>query len=251
MNNHETNRWPVTIGSVLLILAGLISFNVFAQDEEEVTQEEAKKLDKVVITGSRIARTQIEGPSPIVIIDREQIDREGFTTVAGVLKSLSQANGVVQNEFWSAQFGGFTANANSIDLRDLGPGRLLLLVDGRRLADYPLAYNGQSNIVNVSAIPLVAVERIEVLSSGASAIYGSDAVAGVVNIILRKDLGNSLDMNILSGGTSDGGGSTTRFHGVPPLRPKEAIYERKRRGHHPLCEGGPQGGHDRHLSAPP
>lgn len=199
---------------VILILVGLMSFNAMAQDADENDEEEAKKLEKVVITGSRIARTEIEGPSPVVVITREQIDRQGFTTVEGVLKSLSQANGVVQNEFWSAQFGGFTANANSIDLRDLGPGRLLVLVDGRRVTDYPLAYNGQSNIVNLSAIPLVAVERIEVLSSGASAIYGSDAVAGVVNIILRKDLGNSLDMNILAGSTQDGGMSTSRFQGV-------------------------------------
>ena len=162
MNNHQTNRWPVTISGVLLILAGLMSFNALAQDDEEAT-EEAKKLDKVVITGSRIARTQIEGPSPIVIISRAQIDREGFTTVAGVLKSLSQANGVVQNEFQASTF---TQNANSIDLRGLGPGRLLILIDGRRASDYPLPYNGQSNIVNISAIPLVAVDRIEILSGG-------------------------------------------------------------------------------------
>lgn len=214
MNNYETNRWPGTIGGLLLVLAGLISFNASAQDADEATEEEAKKLTKVVITGSRIARTQIEGPSPVLIIDRAQIEREGFTTVEGVLKSLNQANGVVQNEFWSAQFGGFTANANSIDLRGLGPGRLLVLVDGRRASDYPLAYNGQSNIVNISAIPLVAVDRIELLSSGASAIYGSDAVGGVVNIILRRDLGNSLDMNVRVGGTEDGGMGTTRFQAV-------------------------------------
>ena len=176
MNNHETNRWPCTISGVLLILAGLFSVNASAQDADEATEEEVKKLDKVVITGSRIARTQIEGPSPIVIISRDQIDREGFTTVQGVLKSLTQASGIVQNEMLG---GSFTQNANSIDLRSLGPGRLLILIDGRRASDYPLPYNGQSNIVNISAIPLVAVDRIEVLSGGASAIYGSDAIAGV------------------------------------------------------------------------
>lgn len=211
MNNHETNRWSFTTGSVLLILAGLISVNAIAQDEDEATEDEVKKLDKVVITGSRIARTQIEGPAPVIIIDRDQIEREGFTTVEGVLKSLSQANGVVQNEMFG---GGFTQNANSIDLRGLGPGRLLILVDGRRASDYPLAFNGQSNIVNISAIPLVAVDRIEVLSSGASAIYGSDAVGGVVNIILRRDLGNSLDMNVRAGGTDDGGMTQSRFQAV-------------------------------------
>ncbi len=69
MNNYETNRWPGTIGGLLLVLAGLISFNASAQDADEATEEEAKKLTKVVITGSRIARTQIEGPSPVLIID--------------------------------------------------------------------------------------------------------------------------------------------------------------------------------------
>jgi outer membrane receptor protein involved in Fe transport len=204
------NRFILFLRTLLVVVGGLGSASVLAQDEDAAPAEDAKQLEKVVITGSRIARTEIEGPSPVVIIDREQIEREGFTTVQDVLKSLSQANGVVQNEI----FGGFTQNANSIDLRGLGPGRLLLLVDGRRAADYPLPYNGESNIVNISALPLVAVDRIEVLSGGASAIYGSDAVAGVVNIVLRRDLGNSLDMNVRVGDTSDGGMETLRLQAV-------------------------------------
>ena len=195
-----------TVFSVLVLGSPLL----LAQDET-TDEEEAKELDKVTITGSRIARTEIEGPSPVFIIDREQIEREGFTTVQGVLKSLTQATGIVQNEGF---VGGFTQNANSIDLRGLGPGRTLILVDGRRVSDYPFPYNGQSNIVNISAIPLVAVDRIEVLSGGASAIYGSDAVAGVVNIILRKDYGNSIDMNVRFGTTDEGGMDTQRFQAV-------------------------------------
>jgi outer membrane receptor protein involved in Fe transport len=207
----ESNHWTKFVGGVLLTYAGLMSYNVLAQEDGTSTQDDTKILDKVVITGSRIARTQVEGPSPVVIIDRAQIEREGFTTVQDVLKSLTQANGVVQNEL---KLDSFTQNANSIDLRGLGPGRLLLLIDGRRASDYPLAYNGQSNIVNIAALPLVAVDRIEILSGGASAIYGSDAVAGVVNIILRRDLGNSLDMNVRVGDTKDGGFETTRFQAV-------------------------------------
>ena len=203
-------RWGrVGLGSLAAV--ALMSGSALAQEEEEAEEEDTRELDRVTITGSRIARTQIEGPSPVMIISREQIEREGFTTVQGALQSLTQATGIVQNELFA---GGFTQNANALDLRGLGPGRTLILIDGRRASDYPLAYNGQSNIVNISAIPLAAVERIEVLSGGASAIYGSDAVAGVVNIIMRKDMGNSVDMNVRYGSASDGGLDTLRFQAV-------------------------------------
>lgn len=216
MNVPHKNSLLAMLRALLLVSSALVFTAAQAQDEaasdeESTAADDAKELGKVVITGSRIARTEVEGPSPVVIINREQIEREGFTTVQDALKSLSQASGVVQNELFT---GGFTNNANSIDIRGLGPGRLLLLVDGRRAADYPLPYNGQSNIVNIAALPLVAVDRIEVLSGGASAIYGSDAVAGVVNIILRRDLGNSIDMNVRVGDTKDGGFGTTRFQAV-------------------------------------
>jgi outer membrane receptor protein involved in Fe transport len=204
-------KWLRRLGLPLLT-AMLASPLTFAQtDADDADEAEAKELDRVVITGSRIARTATEGPSPVLVIDREQIEREGFTTVEGALKSLTQATGVVQNELFA---GGFTQNANALDLRGLGPGRTLVLVDGRRVSDYPLAYNGQSNIVNISAIPLAAVDRIEVMSGGASAIYGSDAIAGVVNIILRRDFGNSIDMNVRAGTTDEGGMDTLRFQAV-------------------------------------
>ncbi|MDX1517028.1 MAG: TonB-dependent receptor [Woeseiaceae bacterium] len=195
----------------LVVSAVVAATPALAQDDADEADDESKRLDRVTITGSRIARTETEGPSPVFIIDREQIEREGFTTVEGALRSLTQATGVVQNELFT---GGFTQNANSLDLRGLGPGRTLILVDGRRISDYPLPYNGQSNIVNISAIPLAAVDRIEVLSGGASAIYGSDAVAGVVNIILRNDFGNSIDMNLRVGTTDEGGMDSERFQAV-------------------------------------
>ncbi len=204
-------RWSALVASALLVLGAMGTTTVFAQGEEENEDEENAELDRVVITGSRISRTAIEGPSPVTVIDREQIDREGFTTVSQALKSLNQVTGLAQNE---AQAGTFTQNANSIDIRNLGPGRVLILVDGRRISDYPLPFNGQSNLVNISAIPLAAVDRIEFLASGASAIYGSDAVAGVVNIILRDDLANSIELNARYGDYTDGGGENVRIQGV-------------------------------------
>ena len=210
MNTLNLQRWSALVASALLVLGAVGTTTAFAQSEED-EDEDSAELDRVVITGSRISRTAIEGPSPVTVIDREQIDREGFTTVSEALKSLNQVTGLAQNE---AQAGTFTQNANSIDLRNLGPGRVLILVDGRRISDYPLPFNGQSNLVNISSIPLAAVDRIEFLASGASAIYGSDAVAGVVNIILRDDLANSLDVNVRYGDYTDGGGENVRFQGV-------------------------------------
>lgn len=204
-------RWSALVASALLVLGAMGTTTAFAQGEEDDDDEDSAELDRVVITGSRISRTAIEGPSPVTVIDREQIDREGFTTVSEALKSLNQVTGLAQNE---AQAGTFTQNANSIDLRNLGPGRVLILVDGRRISDYPLPFNGQSNIVNISSIPLAAVDRIEFLAQGASAIYGSDAVAGVVNIILRDDLANSFDFSVRYGDYTDGGGENVRFQGV-------------------------------------
>ena len=116
MNVPLKNSLSAMLKALLLVSAALVFTAAQAQDEasDDTTAEaaeDAKELGKVVITGSRIARTEVEGPSPVIIIDREQIEREGFTTVQDALKSLSQASGVVQNELFT---GGFTNNANSI-----------------------------------------------------------------------------------------------------------------------------------------
>jgi iron complex outermembrane recepter protein len=167
-------------------------------------------LETIVITGSRIPTIQTEGPSPVTVITAEDIQARGFTTIFDVTSSLTQNTGIGQTE----SFGGFTQNANQLNVRSLGPGRTLVLVDGRRMADYPLPYNSESNFVNISAIPAAAVERVEVLAGGASAVYGSDAVAGVVNIILKKSIDSPLDLNVRYGDTSQGGGQSLRAQGV-------------------------------------
>ncbi len=174
------------------------------------TSEETRTLDKVTVTGSRIKRTEIEGPAPVTVITSEDIEREGFTTVYDALNTLTQFTGSVQNELTT---NGFTPNANVVNLRGLGPGRTLVLINGRRTADYPLPYNSQSNFVNLASIPAAAVERIEVLSGGASAIYGSDAIAGVLNVITKKNFeGNELTLR--GGTTTRGGGDTVDLQWV-------------------------------------
>lgn len=195
-----------------LVLA-LVSTSAFAQttpqtqQEEEARKAEAAKqsgaLDTVTVTGSRIKRVNLEGPAPVTVINREQIEREGFQTVGDMLQTLNQTTN--NNFTGDLATSGFTPNAQVINLRNLGPGYTLTLINGRRPAQYPQPYNRDNNVVNVRAIPSSIVERVEVLSGGASAIYGSDAVAGVVNIVLRKNYdGNQIKGTI--GTTEQGGG---------------------------------------------
>jgi outer membrane receptor protein involved in Fe transport len=186
--------------------------NLFAQDDADAQagddeNEDAVELNRVVVTGSRIARTDIEGPAPVVVITSEQIEMEGFTTINEVLQTLTQNANYGQTE---ADGGTFTQNANAVDLRGLGPGRTLILFNGRRAADYPLPFNSQSNLVNLSAIPAAAVERIEILAGGASAIYGSDAVAGVINVIMKTYI-DETSITARIGDTDNGGGQSARL----------------------------------------
>lgn len=165
-------------------------------------------LDRVQVVGSRIKRAEIEGPTAVTVITREDIDREGFQSVADMLQTLSQ-NATTS---YTGDLGvtGFSPNAQVVNLRNLGPGYTLVLINGRRPAQYPQPYNRDNNVVNVRAIPSSVIERVEVLSGGASAIYGSDAVAGVVNIVLRENFdGNQL--RLIAGTTTNGGGDTGGF----------------------------------------
>ncbi|WP_182336597.1 TonB-dependent receptor [Stenotrophomonas acidaminiphila] len=161
---------------------------------------ETQELSTVQVTGSRIKRAEVEGPSPVMVISAQQIENEGHATVFEALESLVMAGGAVETEL----SGGFSANAHPLNLRGLGPGRSLLLIDGRRAADYPFPYGGRSNFQNFGNIPSGAVERIEVLAGGASAIYGADAVSGVVNVVLKRNYEG--DVFKLRGGTSTMGG---------------------------------------------
>ncbi|MGX5731498.1 TonB-dependent receptor [Pseudoxanthomonas beigongshangi] len=172
--------------------------------EEPVTQ-----LENVQVTGSRIPRAQIEGPAPITVVTAEQIQAAGFTSVPDVLRSLSQNSGSVQGQqnTTSAQS---TPGAQAVDLRGLGPNHTLVLINGRRIADFPLPLNGRSNFTDIGNIPLGMIDRIEVLTGSASAVYGSDAMAGVINFILKKSTdGTTIDYRY--GDTSRGGGESHKL----------------------------------------
>ncbi|MBI5771493.1 MAG: TonB-dependent receptor [Verrucomicrobia bacterium] len=140
------------------------------------------KLDAYEVTGSRIKRTDLEGPSPVFVITREDLDLVAATGLADVLRDLPEAANLGINE-GVANTG--TRTANAINLRNLGPGNTLILVDGRRQAPNGIDAGG-TVFVDPNRIPAAMIERVEFLKDGASAIYGSDATAGVINIITRR-----------------------------------------------------------------
>ena len=134
------------------------------------------------------------------------IRANGFTTVPEVLRSLTQNSGETQSQ-QSASGADFSPGAQQVDLRGLGPNHTLVLVNGRRVADFPLPFQGRSNFTDISSIPLGMVDRVEVLTGSASAVYGSDAISGVVNFILKKQAdGTTVDVRY--GDTTRGGGES-------------------------------------------
>ena len=152
--------------------------------QEAAPSPEAKPVPRVEITGSNIRRSEAETASSVITMNRADIERSGKASVAELLQTLAVDNqGSVPTSFGA----GFAAGASGISLRGLGAASTLVLLNGRRMAPYGLADDGQKQFSDLNIIPTDAVERIEVLKDGASAIYGSDAIAGVVNVILRKD----------------------------------------------------------------
>ncbi|MBU6437959.1 MAG: TonB-dependent receptor plug domain-containing protein, partial [Betaproteobacteria bacterium] len=183
----------------------LLCTAVYAQD--------AQKQERIEVTGSNIKRVSVETVAPVEIITREQIERTGQPTIAEVLRNIPSNTGGSFGESFSNSF---APGAAGISLRGLGQKTTLVLINGRRTAGYGFAQNLQDTFVDLNSIPSSAVERVEILKDGASAIYGSDAIAGVVNIILRQDYkgaevsggaGNSEGKNdyrfSLTGGTGD------------------------------------------------
>jgi iron complex outermembrane recepter protein len=174
-------------------------------ENTEAAHEKKSDLDEIVVTGTHIRGAAPS--SPVQIITREDIERSGYTSIGDVMRSLPQNyNGgnnpqLVAGSAPGIDNGASFTGGSTPNLRGLGSGSTLTLVNGHRLAADTI--NGA---VDISLIPLAAIERVEVVTDGASAAYGSDAVAGVVNIILKKDYNGSLT-SVLGGGTTQGGGT--------------------------------------------
>lgn len=156
------------------------------QTEDEVLEAQ---LEKITVTGSRIRGVDLEGAMPVRVITNEEIRATGASSVIellGDLPQLSGGTGTFSTANSGARQGDTPVGAAGLSLRGLGAASTLTLINGRRVQVSSFA-NGSESFIDVNAIPFTAIDRVEVLGSGASAIYGADAVAGVVNIILRED----------------------------------------------------------------
>ncbi|MDX1539454.1 TonB-dependent receptor domain-containing protein [Arsukibacterium sp.] len=171
-----------------LAIAGSLLASPFSYAQQETAKEE-QKVERIEVTGSRIKGVDLEGTQPLVVISAEDIKNSGASSVYDLLKDLGQVRGG-SGTFSTSESGATStstpAGQAAASLRGLGPSSTLTLVNGRRVAASSFAA-GTQNFVDVNSIPLAAIERIEVLATGASAIYGADAVAGVINYILKKD----------------------------------------------------------------
>ena len=199
-----SKRRPVSVAVATALgvasTAGMLTERVYAEDENIV--------EEIIVTGSRIRRADIDSPSPVTVITRQEIENKGITDVGYLLQRMPSMSG--------SPIGTTTNNGGNgsvqVDLRGLGPIRTLTLVNGKRTVD-----GG-----DYQTIPATMIERVEILKDGASAIYGADAVAGVVNIITRSDYegfsveaytadfqdmdsGAQNSLNLIAGKSFDGG----------------------------------------------
>ena len=165
----------ITKSFLALTCFAFLSFNANAQQD----------IEEVMVTGSYIKGSATDGASPVEVIDREEIENIGAVSIADITRNLSVNSG---SENASDSFTqGSTQGTSNVNLRGLGLSSTLILIDGRRQTLTGATANDGSVFVNTNAIPVVALERVEVLKEGAAAVYGSDAVAGVVNYIFRRD----------------------------------------------------------------
>lgn len=175
------------------VAAGLIAASA---SPTLLANDASSELERISVTGSYIKRAQSEDATPLQIIDASDIAASGDVTLTDLLRDLTVNTGNSYDEQYTSSF---SAGSASVGLRGLSPKNTLILVNGQRVSNYGFALGTQDTFVDLNALPLGAVERVEVLKDGASAVYGSDAIAGVINIILR----NAVDTTQLRVGASN------------------------------------------------
>lgn len=164
-------------------------------------------LQEVVVTGSILRRTDLETPSPMTILTSEVLEQRGINTITEAVQRLSANNAGTMTANWSSW--GFASGASAPALRGLTVQATLSMADGLRMAPYPLADDGQRNFVDLGSIPDAIIDRVEVLRDGASSTYGADAIAGVVNVITKKEF-QGLQIGGSYGDSQEGGGAESR-----------------------------------------
>ncbi|MFC3034707.1 TonB-dependent receptor domain-containing protein [Pseudoalteromonas fenneropenaei] len=167
-----------------LVVALATSFAASAEDANN-QQTTAEPIERVSVTGSRLKRADFEGVTNVVSLSSDDMVKAGFSSVYDALSNLTAATGAIIGE---VETGSYTPGAKELNLRGLGAEYTLVLINGKRMAYYPMAINGEKNFVNLDTIPMAMVERIDMQTGGASAVYGSDAMGGVINIITKKGI---------------------------------------------------------------
>lgn len=191
-------RYALSVGAMVATGA------VFAQDTNQAEPAGAKTLQAVTVTGSRIRSADYETAQPIIVMDRVQIERQGFNSVADILSNLTEA-GTPPISRADVLASGENVGGYYIDLRNLGANRTLVLLNGKRLG------TTTDGLQDLSQIPMAAIDRIEVLKDGASAIYGSDAIAGVINVITRKNFSGA-EASAYGGQYDEGDGTKQTYN---------------------------------------
>ncbi len=206
MKTNNPKRIALMVAQALSIGIGstALVFNSFAQQAAPVITPKAEKIE---VTGSLIKRTDTETPSLVQVITADEIMNSGFATVEDLLRSVSAFDATSVQDGAAS---GFVGGLATISLRGFGSQGTLILINGRRIA--PVAAVdvnfGRGSLLSVNTIPREAIERIEILKDGASALYGSDAMAGVINYILKKDY-RGIEANASYGANTEGVGKTT------------------------------------------
>ncbi|MEP6906570.1 MAG: TonB-dependent receptor [Pseudoxanthomonas sp.] len=194
---RDAINFALVVGVTALTSTG----TAFAQDATDTAKP--TELDRIEVTGSRIRQVDLETAQPVLMISREDIQNQGYSSVGDILENITSAGSPAISRA-APLSSGEAVGGTYIDLRNLGPQRTLVLVNGKRLG---ITTGG---LQDVSAIPTSMVERIEVLKDGASTIYGSDAVAGVINIITRRNF-DGMEAGAYLGQWGEGDGQVERY----------------------------------------
>ena len=201
---HPGSRAAVLAYAVIemkSIRGGLVAAVTALASPALAQQAETEAIEEVVVTGSRIPRVDLEGVAPVAVYTAADIDRSGATSIGQLLREIPSVSGRAQTT--QVNYGG--SGVTQVSLRGLGAVRTLVLLNGRRVT--PSVDEGANGIsVDLNTIPTAIIERVEVLKDGASAAYGSDAVAGVVNIITKRRF-EGFELSAYWGDTTRGGGS--------------------------------------------
>ncbi len=207
--NQIEHQQPVSAGNVTVIASAISAVlgTTGLQNGAQAQEAQPAQPEEIVVTGSRIVRRDLDAASPIVTIDTERLRNSSTISVESVLNQMPQfvPDSTQFDGGTNVASGAVTPGIASVNLRGIGANRTLVLLDGRRAQPV-----NASLIVDLNTIPTAAIERVETITGGASAVYGADALAGVVNFVLRDDF-EGVEMDLHTSATAEGDGEETRF----------------------------------------